>query len=176
MAELAVSRQNHDNMPWSFVMRVFRRCLLVAVFALTSGAASAQAPLAPTGYATLVILRAPGMSGALWTYHFYVDKTLVAELRVHKYTVVFIPPGPHEVHTGATPEYRGMLLPLTAVAGETYYFYEDVTIISSGNFSQTVRFLPPEPAPNLKHFHYVKPVVQQLDTVDHQSMASSESQ
>jgi len=156
-------------------MRVFRRCLLVAVFALASGAASAQAPLAPAGYATLAILRAPGMSGALWTYHFYVDKTLVAELRVHKYTVVFIPPGAHEVHTGATPEYRGELLPLTAVAGETYYFYQDTTIISSGNFSQTVRFLSPEVAPKLKHFHYVRPVVQQLDGVDHQAMASSES-
>ena len=157
-------------------MRVFRHCLLVAMVALTSGgAASAQAPPAPAGYATLVILRAPGMSGALWTYHFYVDKTLVAELRVHKYTVVFIPPGSHEVHTGATPEYRGMLLPLTAVAGETYYFYEDMTIIGSGNFSQTARFLPPEPAPNLKHFHYVKPVVQQLDALDHQAKAISES-
>jgi hypothetical protein len=90
--------------------------------------------------------------------------------------VVFIPPGPHEVHTGATPEYRGELLPLTAVAGETYYFYQDTTIISSGNFSQTVRFLPPEVAPKLKHFHYVKPVVQQLDAVDHQAIAIFESQ
>jgi hypothetical protein len=157
-------------------MQLFRRCLLVAVFTLASGAASAQAPPAPAGYATLVIMRAPGMSGALWTYHFYVDKTLVAGLRVHKYTVVFIPPGPHEVHSGATPEYRGMLLPLTAMAGETYYFYEDTTIISSGNFSQTVRFLSPEDGQNLKHFHYVKPIVQQLDAVDHQAMAISESQ
>jgi hypothetical protein len=156
-------------------MQVFRRCLLVAVFALTSGAAFAQAPPAPAGYATLVILRAPGMSGALWTYHFYVDKTLVAGLRVHKYTVVFIPPGPHEVHTGATPEYRGELLPLNAIAGETYYFYEDTTMINSGNFSQTVRFLAPEPAPNLKHFHYVKPIVQQLDGADHQAAAILES-
>jgi hypothetical protein len=170
--------------------KLSRRALLGAPFAIAAARAiaaqtdpapavipgSAQIPAAPPGYATLVIMRAPGMSGALWTYHFYVDKTLVAELRVHKYTVVFIPPGSHEVHTGATPDYRGMLLLLTAVAGETYYFYEDVTIISSGNFSKTVRFLEPEPAPNLKHFHYVKPIVQQLDGADHQAALVSASQ
>ena len=107
------------------------------------------------------------MSGSLWSHHYYVDKVLVAELRVHKYTSISIRPGPHEIHSGATPEYKGLLLPLNAVAGETYYFVEDRTVTDPASQSDTVRFLSKEAIePQLVKYHYQKPIVEKVDGVE----------
>jgi hypothetical protein len=100
-----------------------------------------------------------------------VDKILVAELRVHGYTHIMVRAGHHEVHYGASPEYRGHLLPLDTVAGEIYYFQEDKrtsgfvpipmgpAIGGLAFHYDSVKFLSKEAAEmQLADYHYQSPV------------------
>jgi hypothetical protein len=155
---------------------------LSVVFAAFLLAACATGPLyvtppqAKQGYATLVLLRTPGISGAAWSHHYYVDKVLVAELGVHRYTHIMVRAGHHEVHYGGSPDYRGHLLPLNAAAGETYFFQEDRTttgfvpipmgpaIGGLAFHSDSVKFLSKEAAEyQLVDYHYQTPVVEIIE-------------
>jgi len=49
----------------------------------------------PEGYARVVIYRETGISGAAWAHNYYIDRTLVAELRVGGYTTLVVKPGAH---------------------------------------------------------------------------------
>ena len=146
--------------------------ITILLAACAAGPLYVTPPQAKEGYATLVLLRAPALGGSAWSHSFYVDKVLVAELRVHGYTHLMLRAGPHEVHYGGNPEYRGHLLPLNAVAGETYFFQEDlrtrgVVPIPMGvimSYSDSVKFLSKETAEyQLVNYRYQTPVVEIIE-------------
>ena len=70
-----------------FIMeKLGARFTTFALAACATGPLYVTPPRANEGYATLVLLRAPGISGTAWSHDYDVDRILVAELRVHGYT------------------------------------------------------------------------------------------
>jgi hypothetical protein len=129
-------------------------------------------PPAEPGYATLIFMRAPGMAGAAWPHHFYVDQKLVAKLYVQCYTYVAVKEGTHEVHSGISPEFRGLLHTVEMHAGETYYYQESRSvngILPSGTFItiehiDTSRMLRRATAETeIKTYNLQKPILARVD-------------
>ncbi|HJW33292.1 MAG TPA: hypothetical protein VJ505_08010 [Holophagaceae bacterium] len=164
--------------------------LVIAFLACTEGPIYQAPPRVSGSYARLIIFREPGFGGAAWPHNYYVDKHLVASLRVNNYTFLAVKEGTHEVHYGGTAEFRGQLLKIDMKAGETYYFKEGRTpgtgkpefagqgVSSTGKMSSTtgqgaivtvtwtdsVQFMGKEQAEaELKAYQYKEAILSQVD-------------
>jgi hypothetical protein len=122
----------------------------------------------PQDYARIVFYRETGVGGAAWPHHYYIDRTLVAKLRVGGYTTLLVKPGPRLVHTGGTPEYNGLLIEIPLKPGQTYYFLEGRSFdgVTLNNIYGTDRFglMPADEAEKvIKTYRYQKPLVEIFD-------------
>lgn len=109
------------------VNKLIRLALPALLLACTEGPIYQVPPQVSGAYARLIIFREPGFGGAAWPHNYYVDKKLVATLRVGNYTFLAVKEGVHEVHYGANADFRGQLLRVEMKPGETYYFKEGRT-------------------------------------------------
>lgn len=111
-----------------------RKLMLIVLFLVAGCSATGptyQTPSAPpSGYASLIIFRLPTMAASAWPQYFWVDKTMVAKLRVEGYTQIYVKEGIHEAHAGADPNYRGLVVPLNIKAGESYYLQYGTSVSS----------------------------------------------
>jgi hypothetical protein len=102
--------------------------LLLASLAFTGCAAKGplytEPAAPPPGYAQLILYRQTGMAGAMWTHSYYIDRTLVAQLRVSGYTTIAVKPGNRIIHYGSSPDDAVLAIQMTLEPGEAYYVKE----------------------------------------------------
>lgn len=113
-------------------------------------------PVVPGNMAQVVFYRdVLPFVGAAWPHHYYIDNTLVAELKIGGFTRVTISPGSHAIQTGPAshPDYRS--LRIDVIAGRTYYFRE------KGGLPAEFNVIPAERAQREleRGYHYQAPVM-----------------
>jgi hypothetical protein len=158
-----------------------RRFITIWISFLLSGCVTIGGALfsmpeqAPPGYATLVIYREKGLTGAASDHGYYVNDTLVALLGTHTYTHISIKEGRTSVRWGVGKGDKGTSRPfeITAVAGETYFYKEGARLTgfiplpppwpSQAMAKTTFGLMEPSAAKQeLSTYRYVEPIVPSL--------------
>jgi hypothetical protein len=153
-----------------------RKLLLIVLFLVTGCGATGpiyQTPNAPpSGYASLIIFRLPTLAAGAWPQYFWLDKTMVAKLRVEGYTQIYVKEGEHEARAGEDPNYRGLVVPLSVKAGENYYLQYGTSVSSvfmagttpitenSGMFSLVSH---ESATKELLEYHFEQPLAERVD-------------
>jgi hypothetical protein len=145
--------------------------LMILTGCMASGPLFVKPDLPTKDYARIVIYREEGLGGAAWPHPYYVDKTLVAKLRVGGYTTFLVSPGFRSVHYGATPDFEGFLIKLDLRGGQTYYFKEGRNIdfdAPANSVDHFVLIQEEDALPEIKSYKFQNPIVEIFSGSDNQ--------